>query len=492
MRLELLVNRHQIVSKKVFKPSLTLRSKLLVGPVIIVVVIGILAGYAAISLDIQSDNASVVGLVGRQRMLIERLPKEHFLAAEGFQTGYDESARVLDESFTALLDGGTIRTEVGSAGLTRIDALPPGLARDLIALASERSSEHINEMNQILDSDRSEDEAEIAVFEAHAWFDLGGTVNLLDSAVVELGKNSEAALFRIEWVFLSLMSLLAGVTVIGGWLLVRGIGGPVQQVSLQARQLAATLRPHQSQSDANDRDEVKQLVRSFHAVEVAAMEYRKERDEAGKVFRELFENAPVGYHEIDLRGRYTRVNNTELEMLGYSEAEIIGQPILNYLEGDEDIERGFFDVVGGISPVPVEASEQGLNPKDGPIVDVLIETMAIRDDAENIAGFRESMTDVAAIKRAGHAMVESEERYRSLFDRAPVGYQEVDGSGTIVDVNTTELEMLGYEYGQMVGHNFKEFYPTGLKWAGSCSTSFPAASLRSTFIRLASSLTMAR
>jgi hypothetical protein len=99
--------------RTLFRPTLTLRSKLLVGPAIIVVVIGVLAGYAAVSLNIQSDNASVVGLVGRQRMLIERLAKEHILAAEGYETEYQETALVLDDSFTALLEGGAIRTEVG-------------------------------------------------------------------------------------------------------------------------------------------------------------------------------------------------------------------------------------------------------------------------------------------------------------------------------------------------------------------------------------------
>jgi two-component system cell cycle sensor histidine kinase/response regulator CckA len=331
----------------------------------------------------------------------------------------------------------------------------------LIALAHARSSDHFYQMDQILNSDRSEDGAEIAMLVALSRFDRERTINLLDSAVVDLGDNSETALFRIRWIFLSLMALVGLATLIGGWFLVRAIGRPVRQVSMQARQLAAALRPNQPQPMDYDRDEVQQLVRSFHAVEVAAMEYRTERDEAEKVLRELFENAPVGYHEIDVRGRFIRVNNTELEMLGYSEAEVVGQPIWNYLEGDEEIESYFLDVVGGISPVPQEAIERELIRKNGQIIDVLIETRALRDDAENITGFRESIMDITAIKRAGQAMVESEERYRTLFDRAPVGYQEVDSSGTIVDVNTTELEMLGYKYDEMVGHNFEEFVPVG-------------------------------
>ena len=42
-------------------------------------------------------------------------------------------------------------------------------------------------------------------------------------------------------------------------------------------------------------------------------------------FKDLFDNAPVGFHEIDAEGRLVRINNTELKMLGYSAEELLGQ-----------------------------------------------------------------------------------------------------------------------------------------------------------------------
>ena len=42
-------------------------------------------------------------------------------------------------------------------------------------------------------------------------------------------------------------------------------------------------------------------------------------------FEELYHNAPCGYHSLDATGKVTRINRTELEMLGYQEAEIISQ-----------------------------------------------------------------------------------------------------------------------------------------------------------------------
>ena len=40
--------------------------------------------------------------------------------------------------------------------------------------------------------------------------------------------------------------------------------------------------------------------------------------ESERHFRELFDEAPVAYHELDLENRITRVNATELAMLGYT------------------------------------------------------------------------------------------------------------------------------------------------------------------------------
>jgi len=42
-------------------------------------------------------------------------------------------------------------------------------------------------------------------------------------------------------------------------------------------------------------------------------------------FKELFDHAPVGYHELDKEGRIIRVNLTEQRLLGYSAEEMLGR-----------------------------------------------------------------------------------------------------------------------------------------------------------------------
>ena len=57
--------------------------------------------------------------------------------------------------------------------------------------------------------------------------------------------------------------------------------------------------------------------------------------ESERHFRELFDEAPVAYHELDLANRITRVNATELNMLGYRLEEMVGRLVTDFIVQDE-------------------------------------------------------------------------------------------------------------------------------------------------------------
>jgi len=55
------------------------------------------------------------------------------------------------------------------------------------------------------------------------------------------------------------------------------------------------------------------------------------------------------------------------------------------------------------------------------------------------------------------ALRASEDRLRSLFDQAPLGYQSLDEDGRFIEVNHTWLETLGYRREEVIGKWFGDF-----------------------------------
>ena len=63
--------------------------------------------------------------------------------------------------------------------------------------------------------------------------------------------------------------------------------------------------------------------------------------------------------------------------------------------------------------------------------------------------------------RADEELRASEERFRSLFEEAPVAYHEIDTEGIVRRVNRAEREMLGLEAESIVGRHVWEFVVPG-------------------------------
>jgi two-component system cell cycle sensor histidine kinase/response regulator CckA len=156
-------------------------------------------------------------------------------------------------------------------------------------------------------------------------------------------------------------------------------------------------------------------------------------------FRELFDEAPVGYHEIDVDGRIVRVNRTELQILGYTAEEVVGRaPWEFFLEGQTSRESVRAKMEGR-APTG-QPFERTVRRKDGGIVPVLIEDRLLRDDRGSVVGIRATMQDITDRKRA-------EEERRRLDERIQQA-QKLEGlavlaGGVAHDFNNLLVGILG-------------------------------------------------
>jgi PAS domain S-box-containing protein len=101
---------------------------------------------------------------------------------------------------------------------------------------------------------------------------------------------------------------------------------------------------------------------------------------------DFFENAPIALHWLSGDGIVLWANQTELDVLGYTAEEYIGQPLMNFCPDDEELVLEIFKTLGSgntIRDVPVR-----FRTKDGRIVNLLIDSNVKYDDAGNFSHTR--------------------------------------------------------------------------------------------------------
>ncbi len=206
--------------------------------------------------------------------------------------------------------------------------------------------------------------------------------------------------------------------------------------------------------------------------------------ESDRRFRDLFYDAPVGYHELDTEGRITCVNSTELSMVGYSPEEMIGHHVWEFIDEGEIANSTFLKKLLG--KAPLGSVERSFRRKDGTFMAVQLDDRMLYDPSGQIVGIRATMQDITARKRTEEAVKASEANFKSLFDDAPVAYHELDRDGRITRVNRTELHLLGYTAEEMEGRPIWEFIVEKVSREAverKLSGAVPLQSYERTFIR---------
>jgi PAS domain S-box-containing protein len=187
------------------------------------------------------------------------------------------------------------------------------------------------------------------------------------------------------------------------------------------------------------------LKGQWHAVGIIRdITERKRVEEALKKseerLQELFNDAPVGYFEYDVDGRLTDVNRTELEMLGYSREEMIGQPAWKFVNEEEIAHRQVLKKLAGISP-PARGIERTYRRKNGTTFPTLIEDRLLKDSEGKIIGIRSTIQDITDLKRAEKEMIVLEEQLRQSQKMEAIGQL---AGGIAHDFNNLLTVMKGY------------------------------------------------
>ncbi|MFH1872506.1 MAG: PAS domain S-box protein [Pseudomonadota bacterium] len=144
----------------------------------------------------------------------------------------------------------------------------------------------------------------------------------------------------------------------------------------------------------------------------AALEESRDR------YVDLFEFAPIGYLTLGNRGQITEINLTGAELLGADRSELLQRPFTVFV-APEDRERWRQHLLQAFRIGAKQSCELGLLHGNGGSFIACLECLrsAVGDASPTL---RVAMTDFSARWRAEQALQESETRFRTMADAAPV------------------------------------------------------------------------
>ena len=190
----------------------------------------------------------------------------------------------------------------------------------------------------------------------------------------------------------------------------------------------------------------------------------------GEMLAQLLSRAVLGFPEgvcvADPEGRIQFVNRALEELLGYGPGELLGAPVSRlYKDGANDpvLQEIMESLQAG-----EWSGEAELVTKAGSSVATLETAKPAFDEAGSLVGYVCMNRDIRRRRAREQALLESEERYRQLYENAPICDFAADMRGRISDVNNRAVELLGYARDELIGRSVIDLYadrPAGKKKA---------------------------
>ena len=201
-------------------------------------------------------------------------------------------------------------------------------------------------------------------------------------------------------------------------------------------------------------EELKQRVQAEEELRREIIERKKTEEalrQSRKEFQNYFESGAVGMAVSSADKIWIEVNQKLCRMLGYSREELIGHSWIE-ITHHEDIALNLelFQQTSDGERDTYEMDKRFIR-KDGIILYVTLSVVCQRNEDGTIHHLISSFVDITERKIAAEALKESEKRFRTLYENAPIGIYRTTADGQILLANPALVKLLGHK-------SSREFY----------------------------------
>lgn len=173
-------------------------------------------------------------------------------------------------------------------------------------------------------------------------------------------------------------------------------------------------------------------------------------------YRTIFENSAVAITLTDEHEQIISWNKFTEDLLGMSKDDLYLQPVksLYPIEEWRKIRKENIRQKG-----MQHYFETKLFKKNKEFIDVNLSVSVLKNHFGKIIGSIGVIQDISIRKQMERVLEESEEKFKQLYEKAPIPYHTLTLSGIITDVNDKWCETLGYQKMEVTGKQIFDFVP---------------------------------
>jgi PAS domain S-box-containing protein len=171
-------------------------------------------------------------------------------------------------------------------------------------------------------------------------------------------------------------------------------------------------------------------------------------------YRIIFDNSAVAIMLTDENERIVHWNKYTEKLLGMSGEELIMRPV-KYLYPQEEWKKIRSENIRqkGIQ----YHMETKMIRNDNELINVDISLSVLKDRIGNVIGSIGIVKDNSQNKQMETALRTSEEKFKQLYEKAPIPYHTLSPDGAITDVNEKWCKLFGYSKEEVIGNSIFDY-----------------------------------
>jgi PAS domain S-box-containing protein len=181
---------------------------------------------------------------------------------------------------------------------------------------------------------------------------------------------------------------------------------------------------------------------------------RKQAEEALLFKDNIIRSSSSVIATCDLDGNITYVNPSFLKAWGFDDPkEFLGRSFWEFWLVEDQLE----EIMRVLRVEGTWVGEIQAKRKDGTIFDVQVSAAMVFDSEGNPVALTSTSIDITDRKKAEEALRESEERFRNVYETAPLAFVVWDINTHVTDWNKKAEALFGWTKEEVVGNNFFDF-----------------------------------